>query len=95
MAKRSTEVHFNQRYFDRIMQTASVRDVVKKKAAEALAIAQATAPVDTGAYRDSLKLEQHQAQYRSAWRVVGTDKKTMLIEAKLGVLARALKQVKG
>lgn len=93
MARRGqTRVTFNQKYFDQIMQKAGVDDLAKEAAEKALRIAQATAPVDTGDYRDGLKIERHEAAYRYAWRVVGTDPKTMIIEAKRGTLARALKQ---
>lgn len=88
-------VDFNPAFFDRIMKSAEVENLTKKRAEAALAIAQHTAPVDSGEYRDRLKVEQHNSDYRTVFRVVGTDWKTLLIEAKTGNLARAVKAVKG
>lgn len=90
----TTEVTFNQKYLDTVMRSAPVEAFVRAKAEEVLATAQATAPVRTGAYRNGLTVAKHQAHYRDAYRVEGTDKKTLLIEAKTGNLARALQRSK-
>lgn len=93
MAKKVT-VTFNQVYFDAIMRASRVEAMCKGAAEDALAIARSTAPVDTGAYRDELEIEKVPHRYRDTFEVVGHDKKTLLIEAKTGNLARALKAVK-
>lgn len=62
--------------------------------AAALANIRATAPVDTGAYRDGFRIEVHKSAHRNSYRVVGHDWKTILLESKGGYLARALKAVK-
>lgn len=90
-----TEVDFNSAFFDRIMKSAGVEDLTKNTAEAALSIARHTAPVDTGDYKRHLALERYTSQYRFAWRVIGRDPKTLLIEAKTGNLARAIKAVKG
>lgn len=93
-ARGQTSVTFNTRFFDNIMKSARVTDISMSAAEEALGIAKATAPVDTGSYRDQLHIETRQSRYRTVLRVVGSDPKTMLIEAKTGNLARALKAAK-
>lgn len=90
----NTEVRFKDEYFDNIMESAQIESLGKETAGRALGIAKSTAPVDTAEYRDRLGLERRQSRFRGVWRVVGRDKKTMLIEAKTGNLARALKAAK-
>lgn len=92
---KSTTVDFNERYFASVLRTPPVEALVKERAQAVLATAQATAPVDTGAYKRGLHLEKHSSQYRDAWRVEGSDEKTMIIEAKTGNLARAVKRTSG
>lgn len=89
-----TEVDFNSDFFDNIMRSAGVRKLSDEAASRALAAAQASAPIDTGAYREGLHIEHESSGFRESARVVGSDPKTMLIEAKTGNLARALKSVK-
>lgn len=93
MAK--SDVDFNQSFFDNIMKSAKVQEVVKQKAEQALKVAQATAPVDTGEYRGSMTVEKHSSRYRDSFRVEAKDPKSLIIESKTGNLARALKGVKG
>ena len=53
--------------------------------------AKAHAPVDTGAYRDGLQIEEVKHAHRTACMVVGTDPKTLLVESRTGNLRKALK----
>lgn len=92
--KGQTRIDFNERFFDQILRSAQVDGLCRSKAEQALAVARATAPVDTGAYRDGLEVEPHESAHRRSWRVVGHDPKTLLVEAMTGNLARALKAVK-
>jgi hypothetical protein len=92
--KGQTEVNFNSAFFDDIMKSAGVEKLTTEIAETGLAIAQANAPVDTRAYRDKLHIEVKDTRWRKVIRVVGTDPKTLLIEAKTGNLARALKAAK-
>ena len=96
MARRggSTEVQFNRVFFDRILKSAGVSNLTKRAADQALSVAKSTAPVDTGDYRRGLKVERHDSRYRTVWRVVGTDWKTLILESKTGNLARALRTVR-
>lgn len=93
-SKGQTDVYFDNVYFDKIMRSAGIRKLSDDTADRALAIAKATAPVDSGDYRDKLMVEHHDSRYRQTARVVGTDPKTLLVEAKTGNLARALKAAK-
>ncbi|MFW6598121.1 hypothetical protein ACQBAU_16310 [Propionibacteriaceae bacterium Y2011] len=65
-------------------------------AAEGIAaIARATAPVDTGDYQRSISVEAATRSRRVAAEVVATDPATMIIEARTGNLARALRKYRG
>ena len=59
-----TRVEFNQSYFDNFMRTGPVEALVEARADAVLATAKATAPVDTGAYRDSIAVHKRAGQYR-------------------------------
>lgn len=87
-----TIVEFNPKFFDEIMRSAGVERLTDESAERTLAIAKATAPVDTAAYRDGLHIEHRESRHRRVTRVVGDDAKTLLVESKTGNLARALKQ---
>ncbi len=88
-----TYVTFNDSYFDEVLNSAGVQRLCRSKAEQALAIARASAPVDTGAYRAGLAVEAKRSAHRTVYRVVGHDRKTLLVEAKTGNLVRALKAV--
>lgn len=89
-----TTVDFNQKYFDQILKSAGIVNLVEKKAEQAAKIARSTAPVDTGSYRDQIEVERAEFRYRTGFHIVGHDPKSLLIEAKTGNLARALKKVR-
>ena len=94
MRKGQTYVEFNERFFDEILRSAQVEALCMSKAKQAAAIARATAPVDTGSYRDGITVETKNSRHRRSFRVVGHDPKTLLIEVQTGNLARALKAVR-
>ncbi|WRS30600.1 hypothetical protein U6G28_02620 [Actinomycetaceae bacterium MB13-C1-2] len=85
------KTEFDQGYFDSIMRSAGVQSLERDAAERVLAAAKAAAPVKTGAYKAGLRIEKAEAKYRTVYLVVGTDWKTMLVESRSGVLARALK----
>lgn len=89
----ATKVVFNQKFFDSIMRSAGVQSMERDVAERVLARAQETAPYDSGDYRNGLRIRRAERQYRTAFLVEGTDWKTLLVEAKTGNLARALKSV--
>lgn len=94
MRKGQTYVTFNESYFEQVLRSAGVDALCRSKAEQAAAIAKATAPVDTGAYKSKIAVEPRESAYRRVWLVVGYDPKTILIELKTGNLARALKAVR-
>ena len=85
------EVRFDQAFFDSILRSSGVEALGLAAAQRVLAQAKATAPFDSGDYQAGLRIERAEAQYRTVFLVAGTDWKTLLVESKLGVLARALK----
>ncbi|MEK0217248.1 HK97 gp10 family phage protein [Bifidobacterium mongoliense] len=87
-----TKVDFNESFFDAIMHSAGVESLCRQKAEAVLQEAKATAPVETGAYRDGIEIKVVHHAHRDTYQVVGTDAKTMLVESKRGTLARALKK---
>lgn len=89
-----TRVDFNDAFFDEILRSAQVESLCRSKAEQALAVARSSAPVDTGAYRDGLAVEVVEHAHRRSFCVVGHDPKTLLVEAKTGNLARALRAVR-
>ena len=89
-----TRIDFNPRYFESVLRQPQVEALVDTTGDRALGVAKATAPVDSGDYRDGLHIEHHESRYRRAVRVVGEDDKTLIIESKTGNLARALKAAK-
>ncbi|HAH53413.1 MAG TPA: hypothetical protein DCL71_03925 [Bifidobacterium sp.] len=94
MAKNRVSVDFNPKFFDEILNSAGVKALTTLAANRALAYARASAPVDTGAYRDGLGLEEVKRARRTTVMVVGHDPKTLLVEAQTGNLAKALKKAK-
>lgn len=94
MAKGGMNVEFNQDFFDKVLKEPAVDELCETAAKECLQIAQALAPVDTGAYRRGLHVEKVEFAYRNAYQVVGDDWKTMIIEARNHVLANAMRQVR-
>lgn len=88
------KVHFNDAFFDEILNSAGVRAMTRGAAEKALGVARANAPVDTGAYRDGLEVMAVQHAHRTTFMVVGTDAKTMLVESRTGNLRKALKAAK-
>lgn len=94
-ARGQTTVTFRDEYFDRILFSAGVESLTKAAAERTATVARSTAPVDTGSYRDQIRVEVRRSRYRRVFRVVGNDPKTLLIESKTGNLARALKAKQG
>ncbi len=84
---------FNERFFEDLLASEQVEELVVGRANAVLAAAKSTAPVKTGAYQAGLEV-QVKRQARVVAMVVGTDPKTLLVEAKKGTLQRALRSVK-
>lgn len=94
MAKSRISVNFNQKFFDEILNSAGVKALTTLAANRTLAYAKASAPVETGAYRDGLQIEEVKHEHRTTVMVVGHDPKTLLVEAQTGNLAKALRKAR-
>lgn len=84
-------VKFNNRFFDDLSRSPEVAALVDDVTERIAETARADAPVDTKDYRDGITTAS-KYQRRYVGLVVGTDKKTLLLESKLGILARALRK---
>lgn len=83
-------VQFNNGYFDQLSRSPGVVKITVDAARRIAATARATAPANTGDYRNGIRVRL-KYQRRAVALVEGTDKKTMIIESKTGNLARALR----
>jgi hypothetical protein len=72
-----------------LLKSSEVRDMLTAKAEPVLAAAQADPHDDTGAYEAGLQIQQSTTD-RAVVRVVATDYKGHILEAKYGILSRAL-----
>jgi hypothetical protein len=98
----NTKMTWNEEYFATVARQPAIARKADEAAERVLAKFRETAPVgdpatdpNSGSYRDSGHIEHHRARYRDAARVEVSDPKALLIEAKTGTLARALKAAKG
>ena len=85
----STRVKLNHAGMAALLKSAGVRAALAPVTERVLASAKASAPVDTGAYRDGLHIE-HAVTDRAVERVVGGSDHDMIVEANTGNLARSL-----
>jgi len=85
------QVKFDQGFFDNLMRSAGIQSLQQAAAQRVLAAAQASAPVRTGAYKRGLRITKAEHKYRTTYLVEGTAPHTLLVDAKTGNLARALK----
>lgn len=72
-----------------ILRGAETRAFLTDKAEAVLAAAKSIAPVESGAYRDSLTIVQDTTD-RAAVRVTSSLDYAMVVEARTGTLSRAL-----
>lgn len=91
MARRNVEIRFNQPVMDRILESPQVIEATRQVAERGMAAIVASAPEDTGAYKRGFRLESRKSRFRTVWRIVGRDSKTVLIESRRGVVVRAMK----
>lgn len=85
----TTRVVFNSKAAEELLKSAAVRAMLKQRAEAVAARARASAPVDTGDYRNSIAVESATTD-RAVERVVARDRKALIIESKTGNLVRAL-----
>jgi hypothetical protein len=73
-----------------MMKEPGIANDMRRRAENVAAAARASAPVDTGAYQASIHVEMETHPARAAAHVVASDWKAHILEARLGILARAL-----
>lgn len=84
---------FNEQFFQDLLVSPQLEAVCVEAGQRILAEIQATGPEDTGEYLDGFVIRVKR-QKRVVVEVVGTDPKTLLIEARLGVMAKALQRAR-
>lgn len=84
-----TRVELNSAGVRELLNDSGVRAELERRAERVAAAARATAPVATGAYRDSIHVTTGRTD-RAEARVVAPVPHAMLVEAKTGNLARSL-----
>lgn len=87
----SDPVTFNNAFFDELSRSDGVRRVVDEARDRIADTARADAPEDSGDYRNGIGTAS-KYQDRYVGLVVASDSKSMLIESKQGILARALRK---
>lgn len=87
-------IRFNQSTLDRIMQAPAVIEATRQIADQGMRAIQADAPEDSGDYKRGFRLVARKSRYRTVWRIVGTDRKTLLLESRGGFIARAMKRMR-
>lgn len=86
---------WNEGFFSEILNSDDVVGIVTNIANQVESVAKANAPVDTGAYRDSIHVVVKRRGKRTVAAVVASSSHSMLVESRTGNLARALGQVAG
>jgi hypothetical protein len=86
---------WNEGYFDVLGNSAEVWDQLNKHAEAVVDAARDIAPVETGTYRDSIKIEKKAAEHRLVAVVVADVPYGMVVEGRQGVLNKALRAAGG
>ena len=81
----------NDSFYDELLVSQGVEDLAVDAAELVADTARETAPVDTGAYKDSIVVTTKR-QERVVALVQATDEKSMVIESRTGNLARAVRR---
>ncbi len=84
---------FNDRFLDEMGRSPKVVALVNQKRDAVAAAARSSAPVDSGDYRRGIVTRGKIQKRRYVGLVVATDPKSLLIESRKGILARALRSV--
>jgi hypothetical protein len=90
----STRIKLKSSGMASLLKDSGVRSMLTERAERVLSAAQGSAPVASGAYRDSLHLEQDTTD-RAVVRVVASVDYSHVVEANSGVLARAIDSAGG
>lgn len=84
------KMKWNNAFFPRLGHSPQVTAILRRKAEAVAARARSTAPVDTGAYRDSIRVEIKSTATRNVALVIAADQASMFVESETGNLLRAL-----
>ncbi len=87
-------MQFNDNFFDDLARSPGVEELCVEAAEKVAAKARASAPIDSGEYRDSISVSV-KYQKRVVALVTAEDDKAMIIESKTGNLARSLRATRG
>lgn len=82
-------IKLDRRGMTEMLKSDGVVEALHNEAEPVLAEALRYAPVDTGAYKSSMRIVEAETD-RAVVRVVASDPKAVLIESRMGVLKRAL-----
>lgn len=74
------QIRIDKKMFAEITKSDPVQAELKKRADEAAVYARSIAPVETGAYRDSIEVVAVDYPERSGWRLQATDYKAVWVE---------------
>lgn len=85
----ATRVRLKSSGMEAMLKSAGIRAMLTKRAVKVLAAAQADEHDDSGAYEAGLHIE-HATTDRAVVRVTSGDYKGHILEARYGILARAL-----
>lgn len=88
------EMDFNEAFFEKLGRDPAVTNLCVEAANKVAAGARASAPRDTNAYANSIRVEVVRRGRRNAALVIADSPIALLVESKTGNLARALNQVK-
>lgn len=86
---------FNDNFIPELAVSPRVTGIVADAAEAAADNARSNAPVDSGEYRSSIRVEITRTAYRVVGKVIADCDHGMLVESKYGTLKRALNSVVG
>ncbi|MGV9181814.1 hypothetical protein [Arcanobacterium canis] len=85
------QIKFDPGFAESILRSPGIKSLINAKANAALHAAQASAPVDSGTYKKSIKISTRHSKHRDVAVIESDDKGALAIEARTGNLARALR----
>ena len=85
------KVKMNIQGLREVLKSSETQAVLRSHAEKSAAAARASAPVDSGEYRDSIDVETRVHRHVAVARVVAHASHSMVVEAKTGNLARSLR----
>lgn len=84
-------INFNDGSMDALARSAGVTNIVRQVTEQIAGVVRSTAPVDSSDYKNGIKARV-KYQRRPVGVVEATDPKSLIVESKTGVMARAVKR---